>query len=79
MDEAKMKAFKAQLEASISEEENDSGKYDAMAEAAPAEYAPILLDIAKEERIHRAHLADILCDIKKRMRHTDTTAPDDMI
>lgn len=78
MDDAKLKAFKAQLEASMSEEDKDSGKYVAMAENAPPEYEPILLDIAKEERVHRMHLATILHDINKRMKHNETD-PEEMI
>ena len=78
MDEAKMKALKAQIEASVAEESNDSEKYTSMAEMAPAEYASILLDIAKEERTHRMHLADILRDIKKRMQQHEA-GPEDIV
>ena len=67
MDEAKLKAFKAHLEDSITEEEDDSNKYAAMADIAPRKYAPILHDIAREERIHRKHLRDILYDLEEWM------------
>lgn len=76
MDEDKMKALKAQIEASIPEEENDAEKYISMAKSAPPEYAPILFDIAKEEMVHHKHLMSILHDMKKMQHHeTDPEEP----
>jgi len=77
MDDAKLKALKAQIEASLTEEENDSEKYLSMAENAPPEYAPILHDIAREERIHKKHLRDILDDMTEKMHHHETV-PENM-
>ena len=77
MDEAKMKALKAQIEVSLSAESDDSDKYARMAESAPPEYAAILMDISKEEKTHRKHLSDILQDIQKHMAHHDADADEE--
>ena len=63
MDEAKMKALKAQIEVAIEEEQSDAEKYMKMAEEAGDEYACILRDIAHEELTHKKHLQAIHDDM----------------
>jgi len=65
MDDAKMKALKAQIEVAIEEEQSDAEKYMKMAEEADDEYACILRDIAHEELTHKKHLQAIHDDMMK--------------
>lgn len=45
------------------EELLDADSYETLADEAPEKYAPILRQIAREERVHARHLADILSDM----------------
>lgn len=65
MDEAKMKALKAQIEVAIDEEASDAEKYMKMAEEADDKYACIFRDIAHEELTHKRHLQAIHDDMMK--------------
>lgn len=45
------------------EELLDADSYETLADEAPEKYAPILRQIAREERVHARHIADILKDM----------------
>ena len=45
------------------EELLDADSYETLADEAPEKYAPILRQMAREERVHARHLADILKDM----------------
>lgn len=45
------------------EELLDADSYETLADEAPEKYASILRQIAREERVHARHLADILSDM----------------
>lgn len=51
--------FHTMLKEAIAGEEEDIARYEKMAAMASEEYAPILRDIAKEERQHLHHLTKI--------------------
>ncbi|MBQ2552997.1 MAG: hypothetical protein II563_09165 [Treponema sp.] len=64
--------FSTKLKEYIEEERSDNDKYLELASLAPEKYAPIIRDIAKEERSHARHLEEILADCEMLATEDDS-------